>query len=208
MTFATWSTFVAACIVFSLAPGAGSVSTMSCSLSHGFRRTLFNTLGLQISLSIHIMLVAAGLGALVASSAWAFAALKYVGAAYLAWIGIQKWREASAIDLAHDQCTRISGLALVRNGMLVNISNPKSIIFLAAFLPQFVNPALPQIPQYALLGATTLIIDALVMVGFSLLARSARAWFATPGRVRTQNRVFGTLFVGAGLALASAQRSA
>lgn len=204
MTWAVWLAFVAACFVFSLSPGAGAVSTMSTSLAQGPRRAMANILGLQIALAVHIVVVAAGLGMLLSSSVWAFTALKLIGALYLVWLGVQKWREAPTLAVAG---VGIEGglWRLVRTGMLVNLTNPKSIIFLAAFLPQFVQAGSPQASQYAILGLTVLAMDWLVMIGYALLAASLRTVMATPVAMRRGNRLFGSLFIGAGLALASAK---
>jgi homoserine/homoserine lactone efflux protein len=130
--------------------------------------------------------------------------LKLVGALYLVWLGVQKWREAPTLAVAGSKAG--GGIwKLIRTGVLVNLTNPKSIIFLAAFLPQFVQPGSPQAPQYLILGLTVLAMDWLVMIGYALLAASLRSVMATPVAMRRGNRVFGSLFIGAGLALASAK---
>ena len=204
MDLTLWLTFVAACFVFSLSPGAGAVPTMSTSLAQGPKRALIGIFGLQTSLAVHILIVAAGLGLLVSSSIWAFTLLKLIGALYLIWLGVHKWREAPTLAVAG---RKIEGgyVKLVRTGMLVNLTNPKSIIFLAAFLPQFIRPGLPQAQQYLILGLTVLAMDALVMIGYALLAASLRLVMGTPVAMRRGNRIFGTLFIGAGLALALAK---
>jgi len=207
MPLSVWLTFVAACFVFSLSPGAGAVSTMSTSLTQGPRRALANILGLQIALALHIAVVAAGLGMLLSSSAWAFTALKLAGALYLVWLGVQKWREAPVLAVAGSSAAGTSLWRLVRTGMLVNLTNPKSIVFLAAFLPQFVQHGAPQAQQYLILGLTVLAMDWLVMIGYALLAASVRGALSTPVALRRGNRLFGSLFIGAGLALATAKSS-
>lgn len=205
MSLSIWLAFVAACFVFSLSPGAGAVSTMSTSLTHGPRRALANIVGLQLALSLHILVVAAGLGVLLSSSVWAFTALKIVGALYLVWLGVQKWREAPVLAVAGASVEAVGCWKLIRTGLLVNLTNPKSIVFLAAFLPQFVRPGADHAEQYLILGLTVLAMDWLVMIGYALLAASVRGALSTPMAIRRGNRVFGSLFVGAGLALASAK---
>jgi homoserine/homoserine lactone efflux protein len=205
MSLTVWFTFVAACFVFSLSPGAGAVSTMSTSLAHGPRRALANILGLQAALALHIFIVAAGLGMLLSSSVWAFTALKFAGALYLVWLGVQKWREASTLAVPGAGRAAAGVWELVRTGFLVNLSNPKSIVFLAAFLPQFVQHDAAQAPQYLILGLTVLAMDWLVMIGYAMLAASVRGVLSTPVAMRRGNRLFGSLFVGAGLALATAK---
>jgi homoserine/homoserine lactone efflux protein len=205
MTLPVWLAFVAACFVFSLSPGAGAVSTMSASLSLGPRLALANILGLQLALSLHILVVAAGLGVLLSSSVWAFTTLKLAGALYLIWLGVQKWREAPVLAVPGATTPVTGPWRLVRTGLLVNLTNPKSIVFLAAFLPQFVQHGAPQAPQYLILGLTVLGMDWLVMIGYALLAASVRGIMSTPVALRRGNRLFGSLFVGAGLALATAK---
>lgn len=204
MSITTWLTFTAACIVFSLSPGAGAISTMSTSLAHGLRPALIGIIGLQSSLALHIAVVGAGLGMLLSSSVWAFTTLKIAGALYLIWLGVQKWREAPVLAVAGAPSRAIKPWALARTGMLVNLSNPKSIIFLAAFFPQFIRHDLPHMPQYIILGLTVLAMDALVMTGYALLAASVRGVLSTPLAMRRGNRLFGALFIGAGAALALA----
>jgi len=205
MPLPVWLAFVAACFVFSLSPGAGAVSTMSTSLTFGPRTAMANILGLQIALALHILVVAAGLGMLLSSSAWAFTTLKLVGALYLMWLGVQKWREAPVLAVPGSGIPEASVWKLVRTGLLVNLTNPKSIIFLAAFLPQFVQHGAPQAPQYLILGLTVLAMDWLVMIGYALLAASVRGALSTPVALRRGNRVFGSLFIGAGVVLAAAK---
>jgi homoserine/homoserine lactone efflux protein len=205
MTLPVWLAFVAACFVFSLSPGAGAVSTMSTSLSLGPRRALANILGLQLALGLHILVVAAGLGVLLSSSVWAFTTLKLAGALYLIWLGVQKWREAPVLAVPGAATPQTGPWRLVRTGLLVNLTNPKSIVFLAAFLPQFVRHGAPQGEQYLVLGLTVLAMDWLVMIGYALLAASVRGIMSTPVALRRGNRLFGSLFVGAGLALATAK---
>ena len=147
MSLSLWLAFVAACFVFSLSPGAGAVSTMSTSLTHGPGRALANILGLQLALSLHILVVAAGLGVLLSSSVWAFTTLKIVGALYLIWLGVQKWREAPVLAVAGAPVREVGCWKLIRTGLLVNLTNPKSIVFLAAFLPQFVRPGSDHLQQ-------------------------------------------------------------
>lgn len=207
MSISIWLAFVAACIVFSLSPGAGAVATMSTSLAHGPRTALGTILGMQLALALHILLVAAGLGVFVASSIWAFTLLKLGGAGYLIWLGIQKWREQPVLAVPGDNSGENGLWRLARSGFLVNVTNPKSIVFLAAFLPQFLQPGTDFGPQYLILGSTVITVDWLVMIGYAMLAAFVRGAMASPVRLRRGNRVFGTLFIGAGLALASARQA-
>lgn len=126
-----WLAYVVTAILFSLAPGSGTVNSISNGLSYGTKKSLASIAGLQLGLAFHIMLVGAGIGALVAQSALAFTIIKWVGVVYLLWLGIQKWRDNSSLVASQENSTLSSG-KLLRNAVLINLTNPKSIVFLVA----------------------------------------------------------------------------
>ncbi|EKO3519168.1 homoserine/homoserine lactone efflux protein [Vibrio fluvialis] len=199
-----WLAYVATAIVFSLAPGSGTVNSISNGLSYGTRKSLASIAGLQIGLAIHIMLVGAGIGALVAQSALAFTIIKWVGAVYLVWLGIQKWRDRSS--LVADAATQtLSAGTLLRKAVLINLTNPKSIVFLVALFPQFLDPARDQMTQLLVLGITTVTIDSFVMLGYSSLASQMGRFIRSDRIMRKINRVFGSMFMGCGALLAAAK---
>ncbi|TVO68776.1 homoserine/homoserine lactone efflux protein [Denitromonas ohlonensis] len=203
MAWQVWLAFLVASIIISVTPGPGAVVSMSVGLRYGYRVSLQSIAGLQVALVIQLAIVAAGLGAVLATSATAFLILKICGAAYLVWLGIQKWRSAgepvsttTAIEVKH----------LFRTAVLINLTNPKAIIFMAALVPQFIDPAGNQWLQFLILCATTVVVDVFVMSCYSLLATRFRPWLADVRAQRLQNRVFGGLFVTAGAALAATSR--
>ncbi|AMF95791.1 homoserine/homoserine lactone efflux protein [Vibrio fluvialis] len=199
-----WLAYVATAIVFSLAPGSGTVNSISNGLSYGTRKSLASIAGLQIGLAIHIMLVGAGIGALVAQSALAFTIIKWVGAVYLVWLGIQKWRDRSS--LVADAATQtLSAGTLLRKAVLINLTNPKSIVFLVALFPQFLDPARDQMTQLLVLGITTVTIDSFVMLGYTSLASQMGRFIRSDRIMRKINRVFGSMFMGCGALLAAAK---
>ncbi|EKO3492288.1 homoserine/homoserine lactone efflux protein [Vibrio fluvialis] len=199
-----WLAYVATAIVFSLAPGSGTVNSISNGLSYGTRKSLASIAGLQIGLAIHIMLVGAGIGALVAQSALAFTIIKWVGAVYLVWLGIQKWRDRSS--LVADAATQtLSAGTLLRKAVLINLTNPKSIVFLVALFPQFLEPARDQMTQLLVLGITTVTIDSFVMLGYTSLASQMGRFIRSDRIMRKINRVFGSMFMGCGALLAAAK---
>ncbi|MDO6765411.1 homoserine/homoserine lactone efflux protein [Agarivorans sp. 1_MG-2023] len=205
MLFSVWLTFVAACIVFSLSPGAGAVATISHSLSGGFKQACKNIAGLQLALIGHVLIVSVGLGALLASSALAFTIIKYLGAAYLLYLGITKFFEKSQTFSTEPQAKKSSS-QLVKQGFIVNLMNPKSIIFLAAFLPQFISPNSDLSSQYLILGFTVVLIDCAVMFSYATLASAAKPWLGKAKFMALQNRIFGSLFIMMGVALARVER--
>ncbi|WP_280553533.1 homoserine/homoserine lactone efflux protein [Halomonas sp. 25-S5] len=206
MTFSIWITFLVAAVLISMSPGAGAVNSMSSGLRHGVRKSMPTILGQQFGYGVQIVLVGAGLGAIVASSNIALSVIKWMGVAYLVWLGIQKWRE-SPVEATGETPTGISKKQQFWNGALVNLTNPKATIFLIALFPQFLVAGIPHGPQLATMGATLILVDILVMIGYALLASQLFRFLTTPWRQRQMNRVFGGLFVTAAVALASFKRS-
>lgn len=206
MSLTTWLGFFLAAILIAITPGPGAVISMSTGMRHGYLAALTAILGLQTAILIHLAIVALGLGALLATSETAFLAVKFIGAAYLVWLGIQKWRSPIVPSDVVGSSPQRKGLFL--RGVLVNLTNPKAIIFIAALVPQFVNPAQPQLPQYLVIAATLCLTDMLVMSGYALAAVRLGRWLHDPVSVRRQNRFFGGLFVTAGAFLAVSSRSA
>jgi homoserine/homoserine lactone efflux protein len=210
MTLETWLAFFVASWLISLSPGAGAISCMAAGMRFGFRRALWNILGLQLGILLVLVIVAAGLGALLAASTYAFEAVKWFGAAYLVWLGVQQWRAPTVpIDTAAAQSS-LGGTPreLVLRGFLVNATNPKGIIFMLAVLPQFIDPARPQFVQYAICAGTLFFTDLVVMAGYTGLAARVLAALRAPHHIRWVNRTFGSLFVAAGAVLATFRRAA
>ncbi|ALV93926.1 MULTISPECIES: homoserine/homoserine lactone efflux protein [Pantoea] len=207
MTIEWWLTYLLTTTILSLSPGSGAINTMSTGISHGYRGAAASITGLQLGLAIHIVLVGAGLGALFSQSIMAFEVLKWAGAAYLVWLGIQQWRSAGGIDL-NAVAKAMPRRRLFKRAILVNLTNPKSIVFLAALFPQFIQPHQPQLAQYLVLGVTTIVVDIIVMIGYATLATRIAGWIKGPQQMKLLNRTFGGLFMAVGALLASARRIA
>lgn len=202
MAFNTWLLFLLASLLISISPGAGAVNTMSNGLRYGVRHSLPAILGLQLGLGSQIVLVGVGLGALLSSSELAFSLIKWAGVAYLMWLGWQKFREG-ALQLDGEQQKRLSAKRRFWQATVVNLTNPKATVFLVALFPQFVNASAPHVPQFAIMGATMILVDMLVMVGYATLATQILKLLRTPRQQRHLNRVFGGFFMGAAALLAS-----
>ncbi|KAF7600121.1 MAG: hypothetical protein CGU28_02320 [Candidatus Dactylopiibacterium carminicum] len=198
MSFNTWLAFFVAAWVISLSPGPGALSCMAAGQRFGFRRALWNLLGLQLGLVFLIALVATGLGALLATSQHLFEFVKWAGVGYLLWLGVQQWR-APARPLVASEAGPGDARALALRAFLINTSNPKGIVFMLAVLPQFVDPGAPQALQYMICGATLVFTDVVVMCGYTLLAARVLRSLSDPRHLRWLNRAFGSLFVGAGM---------
>ncbi|SFD17922.1 homoserine/homoserine lactone efflux protein [Pragia fontium] len=206
MTIEWWLTYLVTTIILSLSPGSGAINTMSTGITYGFRGTIPAIAGLQVGLAAHIVLVGIGLGTLLSSSVLAFDILKWLGAAYLIWLGIQQWRVAGALDLnAVSKALPSSGR--FKRAVLVNLTNPKSIVFLAALFPQFIVPHQPQAIQYLILGTTSIVVDIIVMIGYATLASSIAKWIRQPHQMKLLNRIFGSMFIMVGTLLLFARRA-
>lgn len=205
MTFEWWLTYLLTTTILSLSPGSGAVNTMSTGISHGYKKTQIAIAGLQTGLAAHIILVGIGLGALFSHSVMAFQILKWAGAAYLIWLGIQQWRAHGAIDL-NAVAKATSRGKLYKRALLVNLTNPKSVVFLAALFPQFILPHQPLVLQYLALGVTTIVVDILVMQGYAVLATRISRWIKGPRQMLLLNRIFGSVFIAIGIVLATARR--
>lgn len=202
MALHLWLGFFLTTLVVALSPGPGAVLSMSVGIRHGYRHALKAILGLQTALLLQLGLVGLGLGALLAASELAFLAVKLAGAAYLVWLGIQRWREPLALAEPGTEVNR----AFYRQGILVNLGNPKAIVFIAALVPQFIDPAAPQWPQFAVIALTMCSLDSAVMSCYALLASRFRGVLSSPRRGLLANRVFGGIFVAAGALLAGTSR--
>lgn len=181
---------------------------MAAGMRYGYRRAVWNILGLQLGILLILAIVAVGLGAVLAASALAFGIVKWVGALYLVWLGIQQWRAPPVPITARDAPAGDgSPRQLVARGFLVNATNPKGIVFMLAVLPQFVDPARPQLIQYVICGATLFFTDLVVMNAYTGLAARLLRALRDPGHIRWLNRAFGSLFIAAGAFLAAFRRA-
>lgn len=207
MLASIWFAFLIACWVISLSPGAGAIASMSCGLQYGFWRGYWNALGLQIGLALQIAVVAAGVGALLATSALAFSVIKWFGVVYLAYLAWRQWSAAPQVMQADAERPIGRPLSLVLRGFLVNASNPKAVIFMLAVLPQFVDPHRPMAMQYVIMGATMICVDLIVMAGYTGLAARVLRALRSPRQQRLMNRTFASLFLGAAALLATVRRA-
>lgn len=209
MAFEIWLAFVGAAILIALSPGAGAVQTMATGLTHGVRRSYWTIFGLETGLMLQLALVAVGLGAAVASSIVAFTAIKWIGVAYLGYLAIRQWRTVTTELRGHVGTTGDGHrLGLYVRGFLVNATNPKSIVFFLAVLPQFVVPTAPLLPQYLAIGATMIAVDLVVMGLYAGFAARLVERLRTPRQQTLVNRVFSCLFGAAAVVLSLMRRTA
>ncbi|WKK70305.1 LysE family translocator [Rathayibacter oskolensis] len=195
--------FVLASVALIVVPGPSVLFTISRSIAFGRRAGVLSVIGNAIGVTPAVLAVAFGVGAVIASSIVAFTVLKIAGAVYLVWLGVQAIRHRHA----HTGTTSLapaSSWTLLRQGFVVSLTNPKTIAFFVAVLPQFVDPAAgPVWMQLILLGLTFQALALLCDSVWALAAGTARAWFASsPRRMSTLTGTGGAMMIGLGGALA------
>jgi homoserine/homoserine lactone efflux protein len=206
MTLATWITFFLACWAISLSPGPGAIAAMSAGLNQGFRRGYFTVFGLVLGIWTQVVVVA-GLGAIIAASNTAFTVLKFLGAAYLVWIGIAQWRASDKPLVASTDAPILTRRQLIMRGWGINATNPKGTVFMLAVVPNFIDLSHPLIPQYFIIMMSLSFTDLVVMAGYVALASRVLRALNEPHHGRIMNRCFGGLFVVAGTLLATFRRA-
>lgn len=208
MAWDQWLGFFVASWIISLSPGAGAVASMSTGHVVGFRRGYWNVVGLQLGLILQVVIVAAGLGAILAASELAFQAIKWFGVFYLLYLGWKQWSATGDSGSGkHGLKADVNIGRLVFKGFLVNMSNPKAIVFLLAVLPQFLNLSQPVLSQYVWMTVTLVFVDSVVMLGYTGLASRVLHALRSAKQQKMMNRTFGSLFMGAASLLAMTHRS-
>lgn len=176
--------FATASLALAVIPGPTMLLALSNGMAGGLRRAVWGMGGATLGSALVIAVVAVGLGSLLATSATLFEGLRAVGVIYLLWLAVQLWR-SPPLDvrdaLAHVPGRQAQGRAAFVRSLLVALSNPKALLFFAAFLPQFIDPAQAMARQYAVLGALFVAIDALVMVAYAVAGRQAVRWLSGDG---------------------------
>ena len=211
MSIELWLAFTAASAVLLAIPGPTVLLVISYALSHGKRAATATVSGVALGDFTAMTASMLGLGALLATSALLFTVLKWVGAAYLIYLGVKLWRVPMARAEAPDEAApaeRERPLRIFLHAYAVTALNPKSIIFFVAFLPQFLNRAEPVALQMVVFEATFLMLAALNATAYGLMASMARKTIRKPRTQRLVNRIGGSLMIGAGLLAAGWKRAA
>jgi threonine/homoserine/homoserine lactone efflux protein len=210
MSFELWLAFVAASAVLLAIPGPTILLVISYALGHGRKAARATVAGVALGDFTAMTASMLGLGVLLATSATLFTALKWIGAAYLIYLGIKLWRAPVSIGEAGEDAENLPKerpLRIFLHTYVVTALNPKSIIFFVAFLPQFINPAQPLLPQMLIFETTFLALATLNATFYALLASMARKSIRKPSVQRAVNRVGGSLMIGAGVLAAGWKRA-
>ena len=200
--------FVVAITLLSVTPGVDTLLVIRNTARGGLRDGVLTSLAICSGLFVHATISALGVSLILLQSAWAFSALKMIGAGYLAWLGVASLRQAwagkglavSAASGARRQ--RVSPWRSLREGLLSNVLNPKTVVFYMAFLPQFIAPTDPALLKSLWLAGIHFVIANLWQILVAVLVGSASHWLARPAFSRVLNGLTGGVLVAFGVKLA------
>lgn len=206
MPFSTWALFALTEGALCLVPGPAVLLVIAQGLAQGGRASIFANLGILAGNTIYFALSAAGLGAVLMASWEVFFAIKWIGAAWLVWLGVTAFFGKSSTLSVTAARQRPRPVKMLLNGAVLQLANPKAILFFTALLPQFIDPAAPLLAQFLILAVTSVVIEFLVLLGYGTLAGRAAVAAQRPELTRWINRVSGSLLVAAGVGLAAIRK--
>lgn len=203
MNWTTWWVFVTTEFVLCLTPGPAVLYVLSSALGSGARKSLASNMGILAANTMYFVLSATGLGALLMASSNLFLAAKWMGAAYLIYLGLKSFFSKTSVVASNGASVETGAWRLFGNGFLLQSSNPNIIAFFGALLPQFINPHAPVAPQIAIMAVTSAVVEFLVLLGYGLAAGQASSLARESRYANWTNRIAGTLMIGAGAGLAA-----
>jgi threonine/homoserine/homoserine lactone efflux protein len=212
MTLSTYLLYLAAVALLVLTPGPTMLMSMTNAIAHGAPKAMASASGSITAALGMILLSSLGLGAVLAASDTAFWVLKLLGGAYLIYLGVKTFRSpVSSFDMPTssalgDPSTGMSMRKLYLQGLLVGASNPKALLFFAAFFPQFVDASQAWAPQFAILAITFVVFEFTTLSLCTVFAARIAPWLRQAGRARVFNRVSGSLFAAMGCLLLAARK--
>jgi threonine/homoserine/homoserine lactone efflux protein len=204
MNWELFAAFLVITAVLVITPGPIVTLVLATGAREGMRAALTTVVGTTLGNALLLAAIAFGLSWVVRNAATLFEILRWIGAAYLIWLGIQAWRHAGETGAA----SLPRGHVHVWRGFAVALSNPKTIAFFTAFLPQFVDSGLPVEPQLALMCTVSVVLAAITDSGWAVAAGLGRAWFMQSWRAKLLGRLSGVAFIGGGVWLSLARRPA
>jgi len=202
-----WLLFALTEAVLCSSPGPAVLLVLSQGLARGTRASIFSNLGVLAGNTFYFALSATGLGAVLLASYEVFSAIRWLGAAYLIWLGLAAFRGRSAVL----SVTPAAGAPERRgrmflNGAMLQVSNPKALVFFTALLPQFIDPRGPVLVQVAILAVTSVVIEFFVLLAYGALAGRLIALTTRPRAATLANRVAGSMLIVAGVGTAAIRR--
>ena len=207
MSLQTWWLFVLMTFFVAATPGPNMLLVMSNSARFGLRAAVATMSGCLTALLAMMSISAAGMGALLHTFPTIFDALRLAGAAYLAYLGVQNWRspvQPDVKDVPRPATLAARPLTLFRQGLLVAASNPKALLFAAAFFPQFIKPELATLPQLSILLATFTVIEIAWYFVYAISGQRLSTYLQSASVLRAFNRLTGGIFIGFAALMAAA----
>jgi len=210
MTWDRWWLFAVTVFLIAGTPGPNMLHVMTRSVRFGFARSVWAMAGCLTAVLFACSGSALGLGALLLAMPRLFDVVRYAGAAYLVWLGVKAWRGAGKAETGLDPelpaaGPRVPAYRLYIDALLTGLSNPKLILFAAAFFPQFISRAAPAVPQFGVLVVTFAVIESSWYVAYAAGGRRLARWLALPTRQRLFDRFTGGLFFAFGVGLVAAR---
>ncbi|MGI9874586.1 LysE family translocator [Vibrio chagasii] len=213
MSFDTWIYYLLAVLILTASPGPSSLLCMTKGVQSGFKLSIFTALGSLTAITGILTLSFTGLGVIIASSEVVFNVIKWTGAAYLIFLG---WKSLRSSQQDYDQlpgqesdskAVTESILSHYVSGFIVGASNPKAILFFTALFPQFIDPSLALLPQFAVFASTFAVMELSWLLVYAYLGAKSSNWLFAKGRAKVFNRVTGGVFIGAGALLSTTSRA-
>ena len=207
MQFDIWLTMFLASLAISISPGAGAVVSMNYGLKYGLKKSYPAIFGLQIGYLIQTFIVVIGLGAIIAKSVLIFTIIKWIGVAYLVYLGLSKIFEKIEIIEEEQHINNYDSKKAFVSASLINLTNIKATVFLVAFIPQFLDPTVSIWLQFIIIGLTLSIVDIFVMTGYSSMASKLKFLIKDAKAIKIQNRITGTFLILAAVLMSNAKRT-
>lgn len=208
MRWEIWIVFAITETALCLTPGPAVLFVLSQALARGTLSSLWSNAGILAGNSIYFILSASGLGAILLASYDLFSAVRWIGAAYLVWLGITAFiGKSPVLSVSSNGAEHANGPRILANGLILQLSNPKALVFFTALLPQFVDPAHGVARQVAILAITSVTIEFFVLAGYGALAGRMTHLASRPRFAKLTNRVAGTMLITAGVGMASVKRA-
>jgi len=208
MRWETWLFFVATEAVLSMTPGPAVLYVLSQAIQRGPAKSVWATAGILSANAMYFALSATSLGAVIVASYKLFFLIKWLGAAYLVYLGLRSFfGKASLVTLPESSDGSRTGSRILRDGFFLQAANPKAILFFTAILPQFIDAHHNVVFQILVLGVSSIVVEFLILFAYGQLAGRALATARSPRFEKVTNRLAGSLLIGAGIGLARLRRT-
>ncbi|MEP7242509.1 MAG: LysE family translocator [Gammaproteobacteria bacterium] len=208
MTWTLWLMFVVTETALCVTPGPAVLLVLSQALTRGSLRAVWSIGGILAANTLYFVLSATGVGAILMASYDLFFTIKWIGAAYLVWLGATAFfGKSSVLSLRAADATPVSGRRMFLNGFILQMANPKALVFFVALLPQFIHPKAAIVPQIVILALTSIVIEFVVQLVYALLAGRVTHLATLPRFAAITHRTAGSLLIGAGIGIAAIRKT-